>query len=743
MASLPHNFDQPHNDKCEDNGNSDIAEIIEPLYDSLDSSSRNIRLLSLPARMHAEEIECRLSTVKLEEAPAYEALSYTWGSPDDKQIIKLNGHQISITHSLYVALQHLRQINSFGESGDSLDYPLKRCVWVDALCINQEDIQERNHQVRLMWSIYSKAARVLVWLGPEQDDSYAGMEMVRLLSLRYKLDMRQKIERLERRLNEEQQAESEKTDCSQRIEEKGEAVTESPSSGRINIFWMFGEYRMRRGSPESNVDYAGPSPKSKAVSEPKHTGEGEDEENGELITDEDRLADIPFFMIYKLLSFEDCTDENVPTMWLAFQKLMERPWWRRVWVIQEVAAAKSSILVGCGTYWMDWEKFEWAAQTIAEYQNKPSLQRMARFGIGTSYIRDKSLMRLRADGRLDNWNGLMQLLASTQSYLASDPKDKVFALLGFLQSTRFLPDYTLTVEEVYEAVVKYSIQFTGNLAILLLNRMPKRLLLPSWMPDFSLDLAEEACNIRCPMGFFGADGNNWTNLGVPSFSCTLVKDEPGHLTVHGFVYDTPKLLGPIWDSAIEERQASVFQLIKDYENMMYTADAEYFPDLSGKHREESFWRTLIWNADGDRYPAPQEYSKSFRHLTTKATYNVPINVPAFKVEDRPEFRVVPQGDASLYYETFLRNGFRRRFFITSKGHLGSGPADMSKDDKVCILFGAKTPIILRKESSGPRYQLIGHAYVHGIMHGEALSAMQYMLQPNGIRSMGPDRFVLF
>lgn len=57
-------------------------------------------------------------------------------------------------------------------------------------------------------------------------------------------------------------------------------------------------------------------------------------------------------------------------------------------------------------------------------------------------------MRLRADGRLDNWNGLMQLLASTQSYLASDPRDKVFALLGFLPSTGFLPGYTLTVEEV-------------------------------------------------------------------------------------------------------------------------------------------------------------------------------------------------------------------------------------------------------------------------------------------------------
>jgi hypothetical protein len=66
--------------------------------------------------------------------------------------------------------------------------------WYNALYINQEDIQERSYQVGLMWSIYSKAARVVVWLGLEQDNSYSGMEMVKLLSLRYKLDMRQKIE---------------------------------------------------------------------------------------------------------------------------------------------------------------------------------------------------------------------------------------------------------------------------------------------------------------------------------------------------------------------------------------------------------------------------------------------------------------------------------------------------------------------------------------------------------------------
>lgn len=199
----------------------------------------------------------------------------------------------------------------------------------------------------------------------------------------------------------------------------------------------------------------------------------------------------------------------------------------------------------------------------------------------------------------------------------------------------------------------------------------------------------------------------------------------------------------MWDGAVDERQANVFPVIEDYQNMMNRADAEYFPDMPGKQQEEAFWRTLNWNANrDDRYPAPQEYSRAFLHLTKKKAYNIPIGTPPCDVEDLPQFRVVPGGDAPRYYETFLRNGFRRRFFITSKGHLGSGPASMEKDDEVYIIFGAKFLIILRKEPSCPGYRLIGQAYIHGIMHGEALSAMKPKLGPNGTGTLGSESFVL-
>ena len=90
-------------------------------------------------------------------------------------------------------------------------------------------------------------------------------------------------------------------------------------------------------------------------------------------------------------------------------------------------------------------------------------------------------------------------------------------------------------------------------------------------------------------------------------------------------------------------------------------------------------------------------------------------------------RCIPKGDAQQYYQSFLTHGLNRRFFITEKGHLASGPAEMEIGDLIAVVFGSKQPLILRRVNNEInkelRYELIGHAYVHGIMHGEALGAL--------------------
>ncbi|KAI0412976.1 HET domain protein [Xylaria grammica] len=118
-----------------------------------------IRLLQLlPHRDERAPIRCHLIDhplldPSLGEGPhLYEALSYVWGSPEKPRLVYTEAGYIAVTKSLHAALLRLR------------DRTLPRVLWVDGICINQDDIQERGCQVQLMAMVYAKATRVVVWL---------------------------------------------------------------------------------------------------------------------------------------------------------------------------------------------------------------------------------------------------------------------------------------------------------------------------------------------------------------------------------------------------------------------------------------------------------------------------------------------------------------------------------------------------------------------------------------------------
>ena len=137
------------------------------VYDALDSSTNGIRLLSiLPYekpndRETADTVRCKVFPVTFASIPKYEALSYTWGAEDATETIELNGQRFKVRTNLYDALHHLRHKTE------------ERVIWVDAICINQKDNDERSCQVSIMPSIYSRAQKVLIWLGLRSYDSGA------------------------------------------------------------------------------------------------------------------------------------------------------------------------------------------------------------------------------------------------------------------------------------------------------------------------------------------------------------------------------------------------------------------------------------------------------------------------------------------------------------------------------------------------------------------------------------------
>jgi hypothetical protein len=113
----------------------------------------SIRLLELQPGCHHDEIHVALIDVSLSKPPEYEALSYVWGSRVPNKPIFCGYKKILVTENCLDALRRLRHKKR------------PRTLWIDSICIDQNSQLERGHQVQLMGDVYSKAEKVIIWLG--------------------------------------------------------------------------------------------------------------------------------------------------------------------------------------------------------------------------------------------------------------------------------------------------------------------------------------------------------------------------------------------------------------------------------------------------------------------------------------------------------------------------------------------------------------------------------------------------
>lgn len=174
------------------------ATTTRPLY--LPTGPSEIRLLTLlPGDSQDRQIRCTLKhvTLQIESArdiqywrlqeslarskakrlfrrwqrfgqPMYEALSYCWGQDEVYEFIDIDGHEVPVRRNLWLALHHLR----YPEAGR------RRVIWVDAICVNQEDLSERSAQVAIMYAIFNRASEVIIWLGEEYEESDYALEAI-------------------------------------------------------------------------------------------------------------------------------------------------------------------------------------------------------------------------------------------------------------------------------------------------------------------------------------------------------------------------------------------------------------------------------------------------------------------------------------------------------------------------------------------------------------------------------------
>ena len=141
------------------------------IYKPLDSEKSQIRLVTIhPKDQVSRQIECDLEICSLEEKLHYEALSYVWGDKGYDTEILLNGQVFPVGLNLTFALGDLRLA----------DRP--RRLWIDAICINQDNHEERSSQVLLMRQIYRYASRVVIWLGIDTPENLSALNLLRFVN---------------------------------------------------------------------------------------------------------------------------------------------------------------------------------------------------------------------------------------------------------------------------------------------------------------------------------------------------------------------------------------------------------------------------------------------------------------------------------------------------------------------------------------------------------------------------------
>jgi hypothetical protein len=147
-----------HSPKTNSRSFSSLASPEAPTYEYQRlQAQRSIRLLEILPDKRGAPLRCNIFEASLDNAPAYEALSYFWGPADFVKRLFCGTEIIYITRNCSYALHHLRYATE------------PRILWVDACCIDQKADGERNHQVGMMGDVYRNAKCVLVWLGKAEN----------------------------------------------------------------------------------------------------------------------------------------------------------------------------------------------------------------------------------------------------------------------------------------------------------------------------------------------------------------------------------------------------------------------------------------------------------------------------------------------------------------------------------------------------------------------------------------------
>jgi len=568
-------------------------------YEVLDSARNEIRLLRIkPAANPEESIRCQLFHTSLEDAPPYRALSYAWGERASSHAILINQGSILVTPNLKHALERLRP-----SEGEDL------IMWVDALCINQQDIPERNVQTGKMRMIYRNAERVSVWLGRRDNGRSRAFQLARDL-------------------------------C---VSSKNEVST--------------------------------------------------------ILQDSTRKADIESLV-----------------------RVFRIQYWWRIWVVQEAACSKNST-VHYGSDSIAWETLENVIDIMREHEHH----------LHSIYYNHLSKSRTLTHGgprglQLSRYSSstseppLLELLLTHKSKNSTDPRDKVYALVGISSSQKsFGPiDYSLSMRDVFTHTARHIITSTKRLDVICVKQQDENQYdLPSWVPNWTRaphNSGQTRVGLHNHDSLFLCSGDTLASFSFPDGGLILrtkgiLIDHIKAVGVPFKKYGAPSEFLPAIEAFTDWRK-----LFVGFRDDSLAADAEFARTISCGN-----WR---FESDDKYYDKLKAITSLSERHSIRNTSDSDVNeAEELNNEDHVGLEEVPTTDdekeevVAIIAATLMMN--RRRFLVSGSNRVGLAPWDAEIGDMICILFGCRFPVILRPRKD--HYTLIGEAYVDGIMDGELFS----------------------
>lgn len=621
---------------------------IEP-YSPLSLSERQIRLLKIKQGSFLDGICCSLSTAILTDNPHYDALSYVWGNKNAEEPIIVDGIPVLVTENLEAAMRHLRRLDR------------SIIIWIDALCINQNNTLERNQQVSLMSAIYRGAQEVFAWLGDIDAETDKVLSMMEIFS---------------------------------------------------DDLWLHWD-----------------SDLSPSISE-------------EMVS---------------------------ASQFLGLRSLLGRPWWTRVWTVQEAILPEHLIFV-CGQRKVDAEIFFGFSRNFARHmasccgrffslQNQSTLRDL-RYQVDSLYT--MQFFRARKDQFRHYEEGssgygsdpnFLQQMSHYRSRFCKEPKDKIYGFLHFGVrddiARNIKPDYSLPDRIVYEEVAGRMMERHG--LSLLDEVLPEQSLqtkatiknLPSWVPDWTVIVPRDAVRpmfeIRQPHGSL----KQYHTAGKLKPWESASYHRPGKLALRAAIFGAIGVLGDTrrrkgqettmfrseyivtiqrWrslahiddepdrlyrDSDQPEDQKSIPEIVNN-------PDYQYVPITF----EDAFWEVLcssliLASPDGLTIGGQAE---NLDHLTAREAYEEALKSRATSAQDEPGQR------ALQFLDRIFQTIGTQRFLVSSNESalIGLAPFTARVGDRIAVFEGGAGPYIIRKygDLEAQEWTFVGKAYVHGVMYGD-------------------------